>query len=108
MEDRVTIMEARRLENVSARVLRAGFEHVLALHQMAYDEYLKTEHWKFARLDALQRAAYRCQVCNAQRELQVHHRTYERRGCELASDLTTLCGACHALFHDHGRLAEAC
>lgn len=75
---------------------------------MPYREYLKTEEWEVRRQAALRRADYRCQVCNAPRSarLNVHHRTYERRGIELESDLTVLCEDCHSLFHEHGKLAK--
>ena len=33
--------------------------------------------------------------------LEVHHRTYERLGEELASDLTVLCNRCHHVHHQH-------
>ena len=67
---------------------------------MPYQEYLQTPEWQARRKDALQRAEYRCQTCNASdRILDVHHRTYERRGHEKPSDLTVLCRDCHELFH---------
>lgn len=74
------------------------------LRTMPYDAYLQTDHWAEQRWAALERAAWRCQVCNAPRQLHVHHRTYKRRGAELERDLVVLCGDCHVLFHEHGRL----
>jgi len=84
------------IDNASVRELRS----------MPYPEYLKTPHWQRLRKEALRRAAYRCQVCNRDRMLHVHHRTYERRGCELARDLIVLCDQCHALYHGKGLLAD--
>jgi hypothetical protein len=70
------------------------------LRGMPYKEYLLTPEWQARRTAALERALYRCQVCNRGRcELHVHHRTYERRGAELPSDLIVLCARHHALFH---------
>lgn len=74
------------------------------LRTMPYDQYLQTDHWIEQRWGALERAAWRCQVCNAPRQLHVHHRTYKRRGDELERDLVVLCGDCHTLFHQNGRL----
>lgn len=55
---------------------------------------------------ALERAEKRCQVCNTdERTLHVHHRTYERVGAELPTDLIVLCDACHGVFHREGKLA---
>lgn len=69
------------------------------LQSMPYDQYLQTAHWKRTRKEALNRAKHRCQVCNTPKKLQVHHRTYERRGEELPEDLTVLCDNCHETFH---------
>jgi len=70
------------------------------LHTMPYKEYLKTDHWKEMRVQALAGADYKCQLCNTDKTLQVHHRTYERRGYEDLKDLTVLCRHCHAKHHD--------
>lgn len=64
-----------------------------------YLAYLETEHWQKTRASALERAGGRCQLCNTNRRLQVHHRTYERLGSELPGDLTVLCRRCHARHH---------
>jgi len=76
------------------------------LRTMRYKLYLKTDEWQVRRKAALRRAGYRCQVCNRSRVLHVHHRTYERRGVELARDLIALCDNCHALYHGKGLLAS--
>jgi hypothetical protein len=76
------------------------------LRGMPYKQYLLTPEWQARRTAALERALYRCQVCNhGNCELHVHHRTYERRGAELPSDLIVLCARHHALFH--GKLDPA-
>lgn len=69
------------------------------LKKIPYTEYLQTEHWGSVRSKALERAEHRCQLCNADSALHVHHRTYERRGNERISDLTVLCKTCHERFH---------
>jgi hypothetical protein len=77
------------------------------MNKEEYEEYLKTEHWQKERRGALKRAEYRCQVCNTDdTQLEVHHRTYERLGCEKPSDLFVLCESCHELFSQNGKLAE--
>jgi len=70
------------------------------LQRMSYREYLRTPEWRVTRVAALERAGHCCSldITHAD-DLEVHHRTYERLGCELASDLTVLCHACHALHH---------
>src|SRR5713226_7615857 len=75
------------------------------LRSMPYQEYLQTPEWRERGGDALKRACYCCQVCNRNRELHVHHRTYQRRGAELPADLIVLCEECHALCHRKGLIA---
>jgi hypothetical protein len=71
------------------------------LRTMLYREYLKTDHWKGIRHEAIERAGYRCQLCNSDRQpFHVHHRTYERRGEEEPEDVIALCAHCHGKFHD--------
>jgi hypothetical protein len=65
-----------------------------------YQTYLQSEAWKIRRKWKLEQAGHRCQVCNGDGELHVHHRTYDRIGDERENDLTVLCANCHARFHD--------
>ena len=77
------------------------------LHTMPYQEYLQTPEWKARRQAALKRADRCCQVCNQDKtQLNVHHRTYDRRGYERDEDLIVLCRDCHDLFHKQGKLAK--
>lgn len=70
------------------------------LRTMPYREYLKTPEWQATRERKLKRARYRCELCFKAGKLNVHHKTYERRGNEDDRDLIVLCGTCHAKFHD--------
>lgn len=75
----------------------------------SYQDYLASDHWQETRARALDRAMWRCQVCNTPRSqsiLDVHHRTYERLGAELPEDLAVLCRECHSLFHEKRSLAK--
>lgn len=87
----------KAIENASMPVVQAESE--TRMRTMPYREYLQTAHWRRIRRDALDRAHDRCQLCNAARNLEVHHRTYERRGSERSDDLIVLCARCHAMFH---------
>ena len=69
------------------------------LCSMPYEEYLKTHEWQEKRRQSLERDGHRCRVCNSDKNLDVHHRTYIRRGNESLNDLTTLCRSCHEYFH---------
>ncbi len=76
------------------------------LKTMRYRDYLLTPEWQERRLARLKAARYACQVCNGRNKvLNVHHRTYVRRGDEYARDLIVLCEDCHHMFHRNGSLA---
>jgi hypothetical protein len=74
---------------------------VAELRAMSYRDYLHTLEWRRTRAAALQRAGNCCSLDMTHTEgLEVHHRTYERLGEELALDLVVLCRACHRLYHE--------
>lgn len=64
-----------------------------------YKKYIESDEWERRRNLHVKQADYRCQLCNAEKDLHVHHRTYERLGCERYTDLIALCKACHGIFH---------
>ncbi len=67
---------------------------------MSYRDYLSSLRWKAIKNAALSRAKHRCQICNSDLMLHVHHRKYpEELGSEEPSDLIVLCRRCHDLFH---------
>jgi hypothetical protein len=90
--------EAAVAEPVAARRLAE-------LRALPYRLYLRTPEWQRTRAAALLRAGNACSLDVTHTDgLEVHHRTYERRGAELASDLVVLCHACHQLHHkEYGR-----
>jgi hypothetical protein len=71
-----------------------------------YHAYLRSPEWKAKRDAQVAAAGGRCQVCNSTKQLNCHHRTYERIGNELPEDLFVLCAECHVIFHENGRLAR--
>lgn len=74
-------------------------DDIRALRALTYREYLKTTWWFSRRNQALRDAGYLCSVCRAKRELQVHHTSYERLGCEADDDLAVVCRGCHLGHH---------
>lgn len=64
----------------------------------SYDAYLQSAHWRAIREWALERSDGRCERCGSRAE-DVHHRSYERVGCELPEDLEALCRSCHQDEH---------
>lgn len=64
-----------------------------------YNEYLTSEHWKKTRARALMRAGYKCEECGNNKNLNVHHNTYENIWHERDEDLEVLCQSCHHKRH---------
>lgn len=66
-----------------------------------YSNYLLSDEWKKLREQAVQRAGYKCQMCNSNGELHVHHRTYQNFNKEsVINDLVVLCATCHEQYHN--------
>lgn len=74
-------------------------QRLQVLHTMPYRDYLLTEEWLETRNRKLKQAHFSCQLCGSGGLLNVHHRTYDRRGYEDMADLIVLCHPCHAKFH---------
>ena len=92
-------------EIITSMIFEWQCVEVVPLGACDYQLYLKTEHWQRVRQATIDRFGGRCAVCNSNQQLDVHHRTYERRGCETPADTILLCRGCHDLFHKNGKLA---
>lgn len=67
---------------------------------MDYKTYIQSENWRKKRENVLIFWGYRCALCFSPNNLHVHHRTYERLGRELITDLIPLCERCHNDHHN--------
>lgn len=84
---------------------------------MAYNDYLRSPHWKNKRQEKLATCAH-CQICGTEKNLHIHHKRYvhyvtERvvkigiksvgsvLNRETKGDLSVLCSSCHRLFHHY-------
>lgn len=72
-------------------------------HTAFYDEYIQSPEWQAKREKVLIFWSGRCALCNSPRMVEVHHRTYERLGHELLTDLIPLCDTCHERHHEFMR-----
>lgn len=70
-----------------------------------YRQYIQSEQWQQRRKEFLMNH-FRCERCFMPRciarfiydqDLHVHHRNYQRIGCEEDSDLLALCRRCHEI-----------
>lgn len=68
--------------------------------QALYREYLKSDHWKKLRIQAVRRDGSKCTKCPCRVNLQVHHIRYrDRFEDSKLEDLVTLCEPCHTQAH---------
>ena len=74
-------------------------DDIIFLKTLSYEQYLTTEHWATVREERLIFAKHKCEICNSNDDLQVHHRTYDNIGNEQLTDLIALCKTCHKLYH---------
>ena len=72
---------------------------LIRLKAMPYRLYLKTAHWRRTRERALDHYGATCVMCD-RTPVEVHHRTYNRRGEERLEDLIVLCREHHENFHN--------
>lgn len=94
--------EQKRLKKKSKKPKRMHrLNDVKYLKQLSYDQYLLSDHWKTKRKQALNHYGCFCNRCGSTELLQIHHRTYERLGCERMSDLEILCRDCHIAEYQH-------
>jgi phage terminase large subunit GpA-like protein len=65
-----------------------------------YIAYIKSPQWKEKRLRALKTWGNVCQMCGSSNRIEVHHKTYDRLGKELMTDLMIVCHSCHEKIHE--------
>ena len=86
----------------TTRVLKLSVKRVNELRFMPYADYLESPEWHKIRSKVAEYRGNRCDLCGekiGKDRGQVHHKTYERKGRELFSDLSLLCGRCHHYWH---------
>lgn len=65
-----------------------------------YRRYIASPEWTARRTSYYENHERRCRSCGANdKEIHLHHRTYERIGREDDSDLMPLCYSCHSILH---------
>lgn len=74
---------------------------------MEYTEYMQSPEWRQKRAEYFRSELPQgCQGCGQKRQLQLHHKTYERLGNEHLADLVPVCTSCHAIIHERHRLGD--
>lgn len=82
--------------SLGPRLLQLGYKD--------YSAYLSGDHWQTIRDRLIAVRGARCEICDANEPLNLHHRTYERFGRELDDDLILLCLACHDGVHQQAQI----
>lgn len=68
--------------------------------QIAYREYLKSDHWRALRLEAFQTYGRKCFKCPATCRLDIHHLVYRHPWTSgTVQDVRPCCRRCHELEH---------
>lgn len=67
---------------------------------MQLSDYIKTKEWRKKRLETFLLKWKKCMKCWSEKQIHVHHATYERIWDEnVSTDLFPLCKRCHEFFH---------
>ena len=84
--------QASQMVILGVRLAELGFK--------SYSEYLKSAKWAGTREHWHRKNPLKsCECCGQMKPLQLHHRVYNRMGCESAKDLMGLCDWCHKTLH---------
>ena len=73
-------------------------------HQIDYESYIRSSEWQEKRQERLRIDGFTCKACGTNKDLQVHHLTYDRLSKENMDDLITLCADCHKKEHNYREL----
>lgn len=67
------------------------------LHSLEHKLFLKTLYWLILRDYLVEIREHKCQRCEKERQLNVHHESYDHKGSEYKhlDELTVLCRPCH-------------
>jgi len=76
-----------------------NIESIEELNAMTYSEYLQSNWWGIVRQRTLNQWHGKCVLCNTEKDVHVHHRTYVNRGKEDSTDVIVLCKICHGKHH---------
>jgi len=68
-------------------------------YKQKYIDYINSNEWKSFRLKALHHFGYRCGLCDSDREIHIHHKTYKNLFHETFADVIPLCRKCHKIHH---------
>jgi len=62
-------------------------------------EYMRSNRWREVRNKVFKMQGEKCAACNEEKNLNIHHLTYENWGKEPLTELIVLCKHCHEKIH---------
>jgi len=65
----------------------------------SYEEYLNSKDWANYKKMFYRCNLNKCWVCGSDKNLNIHHKTYQRLGKEKKGDCLFLCKTCHCEVH---------
>ena len=79
-----------------------NYEAIQKHNSKLYREYLQSPLWKIISSKVKWNANYRCEKCGSNKNLVVHHTSYEFKGIEFLAfhTLQCLCSKCHEKEHE--------
>ena len=84
--------------------VQCGKEMIRTRKFVNYYSYMRSSQWRRVRRERRRIDGFRCAICGARENLQVHHLSYERLGQPgEIYDLVTLCRDCHMMLHRRHR-----
>ncbi len=72
-----------------------------------YRKHLRSHEWRVLKAEVMNERGRECERCGETAGLQLHHKTYERLGCELLTDVELLCIDCHELADKEREIKNA-
>ncbi len=72
--------------------------------RLMHEDYLCSNQWQQKRIQVLERAKGKCEVCELNDATDIHHNTYDRFGEEPLEDLEAVCDFCHKVLHGRIKL----
>ncbi len=60
-----------------------------------YRKHLRSAKWRYLKARIINSRGHWCERCGLGYGLELHHKTYERLGDELITDVELLCDQCH-------------
>ena len=96
------LSELKKAQSDAARIPTPPIPDMKKSAAERYEDFLKSDYWKYVRGKKLKDAHNKCQICGSKKSLNVHHNSYANHGQEYKhlEDLVVLCSECHKKFHN--------